>query len=185
MSNNSTLKTRDLVISALLIAIGILIPMIFTGPPFRWVVGPYSATLMAHVPVILAMFISPWVAAFTAVGTTLGFFITADLVVAVRAASHILFALVGAYMLKKGANLIITCLITGIIHAVFEGLVVLIFFAVGLSTPQAGYSMMLLAIITVAGTFIHHMVDYIIAVIIGSALAKAKAIRKLPPIWKK
>ena len=45
--------------------------------------------------------------------------------------------------------------------------------------------MMLLAIITVAGTFIHHIVDYIIAVIIGSALAKAKAIRKLPPILEK
>ena len=56
------LKTKDLVISALLIAIGILIPMIFTGPPFRIVVGPYSATLMAHVPVIIAMFISPWTA---------------------------------------------------------------------------------------------------------------------------
>ena len=70
------LKTKDLVISALLIAIGILIPMIFTGPPFRIVVGPYSATLMAHVPVIIAMFISPWTAVFTAVGTTIGFFFT-------------------------------------------------------------------------------------------------------------
>ena len=97
----TTLKTRDMVVSALLIAIGILIPMIFTGLPFRIVVGPYSATLMAHVPVIIAMFISPWTAVFTAVGTTIGFFFTAPVVVAVRAASHIVFAVMGAFLIRK------------------------------------------------------------------------------------
>ena len=178
------LKTKDLVISALLIAIGILIPMIFTGPPFRIVVGPYSATLMAHVPVIIAMFISPWTAVFTAVGTTLGFFFTAPLVVAVRAASHIVFAIMGAYMLKKGMNLTVTGLATGVVHAVFEGIVVLIFFAVGASTSSS-YSNLAMMWITIGGTFAHHIVDYVIAVIVGSALSRAHMIPSLPPIWGK
>lgn len=179
---NSKLKTKDLVISALLIAIGILIPMIFTGPPFRIVVGPYSATLMAHVPVLIAMFISPWTAVFTAVGTTIGFFFTAPLVVAVRAASHIAFAIVGAYMVKKNINLILTCVSTGVIHAVFEGIVVLIFFAAGLSSSDT-YSNMVMMWITVAGTFAHHIVDFVISVIVAGALHKAHLMPELPPIW--
>lgn len=179
------LKTRDLVVSALLIAIGILIPMIFVGPPFKIVVGPYSATLMAHVPIFIAMFISPWTAVLTAVGTTIGFFFTAPLVVAVRAASHIAFAILGAYMIKKGWNAIAVCLLTGIVHAVFEGIVVWIFFAAGLSEPAAGYSVLALIYITMIGTYLHHIVDFIIAYIVGTALTKAKAIPQLPPVWRR
>ena len=182
VSLNTQLKTRDLVVSALLIAIGILIPMIFTGLPFRIVVGPYSATLMAHVPIIIAMFISPWTAVFTAVGTTIGFFFTAPFVVAVRAASHIVFAIVGAYMLKRGSNLIVTGISTGIIHAVFEGIVVLIFFATGASTSDT-YSSVAMMWITMGGTLAHHVVDFAIAVAVGSALARAHMIPKLPPMW--
>ena len=181
---NTKFKTKDMVISALLIAIGILIPMIFTGPPFKIVVGPYSATLMAHVPVIIAMFISPLTAALTAIGTTIGFFITTPLVVAVRAASHIVFAIIGAYMLKKGANLLVTCGVTALIHGIFEGIVVLIFFAVGASTSSS-YSNMAMMWITIAGTIAHHIVDYIIAVIIGTALSRAHLMPALAPIWRR
>lgn len=178
------LKTKDMVISALLIAIGILIPMIFTGPPFKIVVGPYSATLMAHVPVIIAMFISPLTAILTAIGTTLGFFITTPLVVAVRAASHIVFAILGAYMLKAKMNLVITGTVTGIIHGIFEGIVVLIFFAFGLSS-NATYSNMAMMWITIIGTIAHHAVDYTIAIVVATALSKAHMMPKLNPIWKK
>lgn len=181
---NTKFKTKDMVISALLIAIGILIPMIFTGPPFKIVVGPYSATLMAHVPVIIAMFISPLTAVLTAVGTTIGFFITTPLVVAVRAASHIAFAIIGAYMLKKGATLLVTGGVTALIHGIFEGIVVLIFFAVGASTSSS-YSNTAMMWITIAGTIAHHIVDYIIAVIIGTALYRAHLMPSLAPIWRK
>lgn len=179
-------STRDMVVVALLIAIGILIPMIFVGPPFRIVVGPYSATLMAHVPVIIAMFISPLAALLTAVGTTIGFFFTAPLVVAVRAASHIAFALVGSYIITHTkANLVVVCVVTALIHAVLEGIVVMIFFATGLSTPQAGYSTEILALITVAGTFLHHIADYIIACLVYRGLMRAKAVPALPQFGKK
>ena len=176
-------KTKDLVLTALLIAIGIIIPMIFTGLPFRIVIGPYSATLMAHVPVILAMFISPMSAAFAAIGTTIGFFFTAPIIVAVRAASHIAFAIIGALLIKKCMRAVPLCIITGIIHAVFEGIVVMIFFTTGLSTPTDGYSISALVLITVIGTLAHHCIDFIIAYIIAKPLSKTKAITTLPPLW--
>ena len=93
----SNIRTKDLVLTALLIAIGIIIPTYFgflrvTLPP------AFTATIMAHVPIFVAMFISPWSALFVALGTTLGFLFTTPLVVAIRAASHVIFALVGAYM---------------------------------------------------------------------------------------
>lgn len=175
-------NTRDMVICALLIAIGILIPMIFTGLPFRIIVGPYSATLMAHVPVIIAFFISPWVAVFTAIGTTIGFFFTAPVVVAVRAASHILFAILGAYLIKKNMSLVLCGAITGVVHAVLEGIVVMLFFIGGLSTPASGYSISAMVWITIVGTFAHHCVDFILACIVAKALVKTKTIPKLPKV---
>ncbi len=175
-------STKDMVVSALLIAIGILIPMIFTGFPFRIVVGPYSATLMAHVPVIISMFISPWTAIFTAIGTTIGFFFTAPFIVAVRAASHIAFAIMGAFMIKKGMKLLPVCILTGIVHSILEGLVVLIFYAGGISEPTAGYSIAALVIITIAGTLAHHIVDFVISYAVGKALARAKMLPEMPKI---
>ena len=178
----TSIKTKDMVISALLIAIGILIPMIFTGFPFRIVVGPYSATLMAHVPVIIAMFISPATAVFTAIGTTIGFFFTAPIVVAVRAASHIIFAIMGAGLIKYGMKALPVCLLTGVVHAIIEAIVVLIFFATGASTPQEGYSVISMTLITGVGTFAHHVVDFIIAFAVAKALSKAKFMTNLPKI---
>lgn len=179
------LKTHDMVISALLIAIGILIPMIFTGPPFRVIVGPYTATIMAHVPVIIAMFISPQTAILTALGTTIGFFFTAPVVVAVRAASHIAFAALGAYFIAKGGSAVPICGVTGLLHAVLEGVVVLIFFAGGLSSPADGYSVNAMVLITVIGTFVHHVVDFAISYVVGGALCRAKFIPWLPPLFPK
>lgn len=179
---NTKFKTKDMIVAALLIAIGILIPMIFTGPPFRVVIGPYSATIMAHVPVIIAMFISPMTAVLTAVGTTIGFFFTAPLVVAVRAASHILFAILGALFINKGMKFIPLCIITGIIHAVIEGIVVMIFFTGGLSTPAEGYSIIALVWITIIGTLAHHCVDFVISGAVGKGLVRAKMLPKLPKL---
>lgn len=178
----SRFSTRDMVLTALLIAIGLLIPMVFTGLPFRIVVGPYSATLMAHVPVILAMFISPISAAFAAIGTTVGFFFTATPIIAVRAASHIVFAIVGALLIKNGIKALPLCLITGIIHSLLEGVVVLIFFVGGYNDPNPNYSNLALAMITVIGTLVHHCVDFAIAYAVAKPLEKSKFIHQLPPI---
>ena len=52
------LNVKDMVITALLIAFGIIIPTAFSG--LRVILPPaFTATLTAHVPIFVAMFISP------------------------------------------------------------------------------------------------------------------------------
>ena len=180
----TSIRTKDLVLTALLIAIGIIIPVYFgflrvTLPP------AFTATLMAHVPIFIAMFISPWSALFVALGTTLGFLFTTPLVVAIRAASHVVFALVGAWMIRKRYNLVLVGIVTALLHAFFEGLTVYLFIMIGLTPATEGTPVLVTAFyFTGIGTLIHDMIDYIIACGVGVALANAKMIPPLPPVWK-
>lgn len=64
-------SVQMLCISALLIAVGIVIPMVMP----KIVIPPASFTLASHVPIFIAMMISPPVAMAVAIGTTLGFFL--------------------------------------------------------------------------------------------------------------
>lgn len=64
-------RVRQLTISALLIAMGILIPMVMP----KIVIGPASFTLASHVPLMIAMFFSPGMAVAVALGTAFGFFV--------------------------------------------------------------------------------------------------------------
>jgi niacin transporter len=59
MNNNNKVKTMT--IAALLSAIGIIIPMF---SPIKLVIEPASFTFASHVPIFIAMFISPVVAIF-------------------------------------------------------------------------------------------------------------------------
>ena len=81
-------KVFFLVLSGLLCAIGMVVPMFMP----KIVLGPMSFTLASHVAVFLAMFISPIMAVAVCIGTTLGFFMTTPFIIALRAASHIVFA---------------------------------------------------------------------------------------------
>ena len=63
-------QTKSLAFSAILVAFGILIPMVM---PIKVVIGPASFTLASHVPVFMAMFIAPQVTFMVALGTSLGF----------------------------------------------------------------------------------------------------------------
>jgi niacin transporter len=95
MRRNSVLK---LSVSGLLIAVGIIIPMF---SPLKILLEPASFTLASHVAIFIAMFISPGMAASVAVGTTLGFYFGAfPIVVVLRAATHVVFAVAGAMYLK-------------------------------------------------------------------------------------
>ncbi len=177
----TTIKTKDLVITALLIAIGIIIPIYFGF--LRVILPPaFTATLMAHVPIFIAMFISPFAALLTAIGTTIGFaFAGLDPVVTARAGSHIVFALVGAFMIKKNFSLLSVGATTAILHALFEAITVYLFLSLGWSAAKEGSSYSSIAFYTTGiGTIIHDLIDYVIACIIGSALAKAKLIPNLP-----
>ena len=77
-------QTKSLAFTAILVAFGILIPLVM---PVKVVIGPASFTLASHVPVFMAMFISPQVAVLVALGTSLGL---AELIVvlALTAGAH-------------------------------------------------------------------------------------------------
>ena len=66
------MKTKEIVIGAMLTAFSILIPVAF-GNYLRILIPPFSATLASHVPVMIAMMISPAVAIIVGVGSGLGF----------------------------------------------------------------------------------------------------------------
>ncbi len=179
-----TFTTKNMVITALLIAFGIIIPSAFGF--LRVILPPaFTATLTAHVPIFISMFISPMSALFTAIGTAIGFqFSGLDLVVVVRAVSHIVFAVVGAYLIHKQHSIVLTGIVTAILHALFEAIVVYAFLSLGWTQAQAGVSFMEAAFYVVGiGTFIHHIIDYIIAVIIIKALSKSGAIKKTPKLF--
>lgn len=171
-------NTKDMVITALLIAFGIVIPTLFGF--LRVVLPPaFTATLTAHVPVFIAMFISPMSAALTAIGTAIGFQLAGlDAVVVIRAASHIVFALVGAYMLKHRRGIVSTGIVTALLHALFEALVVYLFLSLGWTEAASGSSYTSIAFYTTGiGTLIHHTIDYVIAIALVKALTKAGAIK--------
>ena len=125
------MKNKDAVvsmcISALLCALGIMIPMFMP----KIVIPPMSFTLASHVPIFIAMFISPASAVMVTVVTSIGFALSMPLVVALRAASHLVFVLVGAYMLKKSGSILQSMrtaapfgLLMAVLHGVCEAIVV-------------------------------------------------------------
>lgn len=179
------ISTKELVTTALLIALGIIIPTTFGF--LRVVLPPaFTATLLAHVPIFIAMFISPVSAICTAIGTTLGFACSGlDPVVTARAGSHIVFAVVGAIMIKKKCNLVSVGIVTALLHALFEALTVYLFLAMGWSQGKADTTYFSIAFYTTGiGTILHDAIDYVIACGIGTALSQAKLIPALPKIFK-
>jgi len=118
------LTVKELLYAALLTSLALLIPLAFQGW-LQVVIPPFSATLASHLPTMLAMTISPWTAALVGVGSSLGFFVTLGPVVALRAATHILFGVAGAWLYAKKQRLWPALLVSLPIHALGESLVVL------------------------------------------------------------
>lgn len=172
-------NTRRLTITALLVAIAIVIPIIM---PVKIIIGPASYTLASHVPILLAMFFSPSIAVIVALGATIGFFIAGfPIVIVFRALSHVLFALVGAKILENhqeqilgsfGKSQLFSFLI-GLIHALGETVIVSIFFTglIGVQDPGSNFFYSVFLLVGV-GTLIHSMVDFLIAQYIWTAQAK-------------
>lgn len=155
-------KIRKMMFAAVLIAISIIIPTQFGF--LKIIIGPFTATIASHVPMFLAMLISPEVAIAVGVGSALGFFITSPLVIAARAAMHIVVGYVGALIIKKDKNLKKAIAITAPIHGILEGLAVIPF----------GFSVYQFVVVVAVGTMIHHFVDGAISYALANALAKAR-----------
>jgi niacin transporter len=163
---------RKITASALLIAIGLAIPLF---SPIKIWLEPASFTLASHVPIFIAMFISPWVGVAVALCTAVGFLISATPVIAARALSHVIFTAIGSLWLKKRPQTLDTLksahifsFLIGLIHASSELLAVFFFYFFGIMPQSWGfYNIMLLVGV---GTVIHSMVDFEIALIIKQAI---------------
>lgn len=165
--------------SALLIAIGVVIPMVM---PIRFVMEPVSFTLASHVALFLAMMISPGVAAAVAIGTTAGFFIGGfPIVIVLRAASHIVFALIGSVYLKKQPRTLaspisthVFSLLIGALHGLCEVIVVSLFYFggnMGSAYYDQGFIRSVILLVGL-GSVVHSMVDFEIAWVINKVLSK-------------
>jgi niacin transporter len=184
MRNYSILR---LTVSGLLIAIGIVIPMV---SPFKIVLEPASFTLASHVAIFIAMFISPRMAVTVAIGTAIGFLLGGfPIVIVLRAGSHILFAILGALYLQKMQKTKISSITTlwgfsffiALIHAICELIVVSIFYfggIMGVAYYQHGFLMSVLLLVGL-GTVIHSMIDFKIAHIVVLALQNQTNFEKL------
>ncbi|MGX6961785.1 hypothetical protein [Vagococcus xieshaowenii] len=162
-------QVKKITFSAILVAIGILIPMVM---PIKLMIEPVSFTLASHVPIFLAMFISPGVAIAVAVGTGFGFLLSFPITIALRAFSHVIFAYLGALCLKKNPTIIrnkqknaVFAVVIGLIHTVVEAMVVFILF-INKGIPGAEYTNAYITnmlLILLIGGLIHSVVDYYLA----------------------
>ncbi|MGI6225076.1 MAG: ECF transporter S component [Peptococcales bacterium] len=142
------MKIKELVLGALLTALALLIPLAFGG--FLGVtLPPFSATLASHVPVMLAMTVNPLVAFIVGAGSAFGFLIKLGPIVGARALMHVIFAVFGAIIIKKGWSLRNTLIFTLPIHALSEAFIVIPF---GFSLYDAG-------VVIGVGTALHHGID--------------------------
>ena len=132
---------RNLTITALLMALAIMIPIVM---PLKVVIPPASYTLASHVPIFLAMFLSRKIAACVVIGSTLGFFVAGAL-------SFVAFNLACA-----------------IVHAIGEVLACLLFYT---TTTMPNIDLIYVVFVLVGGgTIVHSLVDGYIALYIYKAI---------------
>ncbi len=178
MSNK--ISTNEVIISALLVSLGIIIPMF---SPIKLILEPASFTLASHVAIFIAMFISRKVAISVTLGTTLGFFISGyPIVVVARALSHLVFVIIGSTYLHNKSDVLdnfkesfIYSLVIGIIHGVSEVAIVLPFYIS--SSLSSGYYdkgfIQGVVVLVGIGTIIHSMLDFSLSRYIWGMIPKS------------
>jgi niacin transporter len=156
MKNN----IKKLTYAALLTALAIVIPVNFSFLKIQ--IPPFTATLASHVPLFLSMPFGPWVAASVGIGSTIGFLITSPAVVAARAFMHVFVGITGAILIRKKVSLIKVIIITAPLHGAFEAISVIPF----------GFTLYKILVVVGVGTFLHHLVDGAIALVLVKSLSK-------------
>lgn len=157
------LKIKNMIFAALLIALSIVIPIQFGF--LKIIVGPFTATLASHVPMFLAMLISPAVALVVGVGSGIGFVLSGmPMYVVFRAFTHIIVGFIGAKIIVKYKSFNKATLITAPIHGILEGLVIIPF----------GFSMYEVVVVTAIGTILHHLIDGALSITLIKSLSKAR-----------
>jgi len=162
---------KNIVLSALLTALGIVIPMFM--PKLQFDVFA-SYTLASHLPLFIAVFISPLTALIVGAGTSIGFFITLPPVVGFRALSHIIWAVGGAWLIQRDEKILKSMpktitfgVIISVIHSILESIVVYIMMP---NFRTAGILMLVYGL----GYVAHSLVDFALAVIVYKSLKKAR-----------
>lgn len=182
---NRNKKIYTMVLTSLLIAVGIVIPMI---SPIKVVIEPMSFTLASHVAIMIAVFISPVAAVSVAVGTTIGFFLAGfPIAVVLRALSHVVWAFAGAYYVKKYPNTfespfksILFNLTIALLHATMEMITVIPFY---MGSDANSFMYMVFGLVGL-GTIVHSFVDFMISLIVWNALSKSESIVKIANVKK-
>ncbi len=173
-----------LAVMALLVAIGIVIPVV---SPVKIYLGPAgSMTLASHVAIFLAMFLSPATAAAVAVGCTLGFLLTTPIPIVLRALTHLLWAVFGALWLKKHPDILyrpvksaLFCLVVALVHAVLETVIVMVlFFGTDLIADKGGLWLTVFLPVGLV-TILHSCVDYVIALLVWRPVRNLKGVRDI------
>ena len=184
---NRSNKVLHLTVTALLVAIGILIPTI---SPVKVPLGPAgSFTLASHVAIFLAMFLSPASAAIVALGTTVGFWLAGfAFPVVLRALTHVVWAALGAWWLKKHPNILyrpvpsaIYCVVVAIVHAALETVAIMVLFFQGSFADKGGLWLTVFLPVGIV-TLVHSSVDYIISLLIWRPIRKLKSVRAIAAV---
>ena len=153
---------RNLTITALLMALAIMIPYC---DAFESCDSTGIVYIGESVPIFLAMFLSRKMAACVVIGSTLGFFVAGfPIVIVMRAASHIIFALMGAYYIKHHPGVLTGALsfvafnlACAIVHAIGEVLACLLFYT---TTTMPNIDLIYVVFVLVGGgTIVHSLVD--------------------------
>ncbi|MDD3172301.1 MAG: hypothetical protein PHF63_01310 [Herbinix sp.] len=161
-------KVKTMITAAMLSSIGIIIPMY---SPFKIIIEPASFTLASHVAVMIAMFISPVVGISVALVTSFGFLLGPfPPVVVLRALTHVIFVTLGALILKKNPNILLSlktmipfAILISVVHAIAEVFVSSLFYFTG--TVTTSYLISVVGLVGL-GTFIHSLCDFAIAVLV-------------------
>ncbi len=167
--------TKNIILAAVLSGLSLLFPLIFP----RIDIGITSVTLFSHLAIMIGVFVNPFVAVFTCIGALGAFAITnAPPTVLARAASHIVFAVVGSVLFHygkgyKGISFYAVAGMITVLHAVFEMLAALFALLLGAAGTLNAYQILIVVgVITCA----HSLFDYAFAVLIYNALSAAKLV---------
>lgn len=145
---NRSIKIKKLVMAAVLTAIAIIIPVQFGF--LKVVIPPFTATIGSHIPMFLAMLISPYVAIVVGLGSALGFLLAGlPPFVAARALMHVPVGYIGSIIMRKTGSYKKSIAFTAIIHGLLEAIVVIPF----------GFDFYQSLVVVGIGTVLHHLVD--------------------------
>lgn len=181
--SQSKRKIQMMSITAMLIALGVLIPMY---SPVKIILEPMSFTLGSHIAIMIAMFVSPLSALGVALGTTAGFYLAGfTLPVVLRALTHVVWAYAGALYLKKHPDLFrsptktfVFNLAVALIHALLEVLIVMPLYT-GYDASQLFY---LLFVLVGIGSVVHSTVDFVLSLAVWKAVTASASIRAIAVI---